>query len=70
MVKGGVFAWLRTVNSSTKTSISPVAKFGFLDSRSITVPLTLITNSLPRVSAFSKTVFRVRSSSKTNWVIP
>ena len=55
MVKGGVCASLSTVSRSAATSISPVGILGFLASRSITRPVTWITNSRPSFAAVSRT---------------
>ena len=53
IVKGGVFDEFRIVSSDTFISISPVGMFIFFELRSITSPLTWITNSLPSFLTFS-----------------
>ena len=70
IVKGGVTDAFKISNFETNTSIAPVDILEFLDSLSITIPVTCITNSLPKDFAFSIISFGVRSSSKINCVIP
>ena len=70
IVKGGVSEWFKMLNSETNISIPPEGIFRFLDSLSITKPLTWITSSLPIPVDFLKTAFGVLVSSNTNWVIP
>ncbi len=70
IVKGGNFDLFNMVNSLTNTSMSPVGILSFLDTRSITFPLTCTTNSRPKFLAFSNRALSVRSASNTNCVIP
>src|SRR5690554_7216377 len=66
IVKGGVLDLFRIFKSETRISTSPVGMFGFFDSRSITVPVTWMTNSRPKCEAVSIISLEVRSSSKIN----
>jgi hypothetical protein len=68
IVKGGVKAAFNIVSSVTNISISPLDEF-VLDSRSITFPLTWITNSRPMFLLIQRQ-FSERPSSKINCVIP
>ena len=70
IVNGGVIEAFKISNLETKTSMAPVGILEFLDSLSITVPVTCITNSLPKDFAFSIISVGVRSSSKINCVTP
>ena len=63
MVNGGTLEGFNMSKSDTLISISPVGIFLFLELRSITVPLTLITNSLP---SFLACLHRLMFSSMLN----
>ena len=69
IVKGGSSASLRTVIRSAATSMSPVAIFGFFDSRSSTRPVTWMTHSRPMRAAASRTSC-AECSSTTICVMP
>ena len=61
IVKGGVIELFNIFNSDTSTSISPVLIRSFFEFLSITLPVILITNSLPKVFAKSITLEGVLS---------
>ena len=61
IVKGGVIEVFNIFNSRTSTSISPVLIRSFFEFLSITLPVILITNSLPKVFAKSITLEGVLS---------
>ena len=69
MVKGGTSASCRMTTFCAATSISPVAIFGFFDSRSITLPTTWITHSRPTEQAVAR-ASTGECSSMTTWVMP
>ena len=70
IVKGGVLLAFKIFNSLSCISISPVGIFGFFDSLSITVPLAWMTNSRPKVRAFSMTSAELTPSCKKSCVNP
>ena len=69
MVKGGTSASCSTTTFWAATSMSPVAIFGFFDSRSMTLPTTWMTHSRPTEQAAAR-ASAGECSSTTIWVIP
>ena len=69
-MKGGVLLAFKILSSVSCNSISPVGILGFFDSLSMTLPLAWITNSRPKVRAFSMTSAEVTPSCKNNCVNP
>ena len=70
IVKGGVLLAFKIFSSVSCNSISPVGMLGFFDSLSMTLPLAWMTNSRPKVRAFSITSAGVTPSCKKSCVNP
>ena len=69
MVNGGVLLAFKTSSWVTSISMSPVGIWAFLDSRILTSPVALMTNSRPSLRALKQRA-SFESMLKANWVRP